>query len=200
MALISEVVKERLRDAFGSDSQETVGRKLNMTQGNVSKILSGSQQPTIDTLVRVAEVYDVSIDWLTGLSDKRKITKIADCETYTSVTNAVHALVDAGAGLTEEVDAVEIKIRDPLAKALIKKSLALSKTDWELFLNWKEARLSMFDDKELISRVIWEVDNISFLAGEASSEQNWLQVYDVARTEEENYREMMAESPGPFEE
>ena len=56
-------IKERLREAFGSDSQETIGKNLNMTQGNVSKLLSGAQQPTVDTLLRIANVYDVSIDW-----------------------------------------------------------------------------------------------------------------------------------------
>ena len=48
MAINSEVLKERLRDTFGTDSQETVGNKLSMTQGNVSKLLSGTQQPTLE--------------------------------------------------------------------------------------------------------------------------------------------------------
>ncbi len=41
MALAIDVIKARLRETFGQDSQETVGKKLNMTQGNVSKLLSG---------------------------------------------------------------------------------------------------------------------------------------------------------------
>ena len=63
MALPMYVIKERLRETFGTDSQTEVGRKLDMTQGNVSKLLAG-QQPAIDTIYRIAEVYGVSVDWL----------------------------------------------------------------------------------------------------------------------------------------
>ena len=67
MIVDSEVLKTRLREAFGSDSQETVGKKLNMSQGNISKLLSGSQQPTMDTIYSIAKIYGVSVDWLLGL-------------------------------------------------------------------------------------------------------------------------------------
>ena len=73
MALAIDVIKARLKEAFGQDSQETVGKKLNMTQGNVSKLLSGSQQPTLETIYHVSEIYGVSVDWLLGLSDKKDI-------------------------------------------------------------------------------------------------------------------------------
>ena len=69
MALNMDILRKRLREAFGSDSQETVGKKLNMTQGNVSKLLSGSQQPTLETIFHISEAYEVSADWLLGLSD-----------------------------------------------------------------------------------------------------------------------------------
>lgn len=47
MPLSSEIIKERLRMTFGSESQEVVAGKLNMSQGNVSKLLSGSQMPAL---------------------------------------------------------------------------------------------------------------------------------------------------------
>lgn len=43
-----EITKERLGELFKNESQEAVGKKLNMTQGNVSKLLTGKQQPTVD--------------------------------------------------------------------------------------------------------------------------------------------------------
>ena len=44
-----------------------------MTQGNVSKLLSGTQQPTIDTLYRISEEYGISADWILGLSNIKTI-------------------------------------------------------------------------------------------------------------------------------
>lgn len=38
MALAIDTIKGRLKEAFGLDSQETVGKKLNITQGNVSRL------------------------------------------------------------------------------------------------------------------------------------------------------------------
>ena len=60
MGMDVQNLKTRLRETFGGDSQETVAQKLNMTQGNVSKILSGSQTPALDTIYQIAEVYEVS--------------------------------------------------------------------------------------------------------------------------------------------
>ena len=59
MTFDMEVIKERLREVFKNDSQKDVGKKLNMTQGNVSKLLTGKQQPTIGTIFLIAKKYDV---------------------------------------------------------------------------------------------------------------------------------------------
>ena len=91
MIVDSEVLKTRLREAFGSDSQETVGKKLNMSQGNISKLLSGSQQPTMDTIYSIAKIYGVSVDWLLGLSNKKSITHYSTETTYAS---AIKTLLD----------------------------------------------------------------------------------------------------------
>lgn len=47
MPLSSDIIRERLRMTFGSELQEVVAGKLNMSQGNVSKLLSGSQMPAL---------------------------------------------------------------------------------------------------------------------------------------------------------
>lgn len=75
MTMDMQVLKERLRVAFGDDSQETIAKKLNMTQGNISKILKG-QQPSLDTIYQVSKIYEVSVDWLLGISEKKICCKI----------------------------------------------------------------------------------------------------------------------------
>ena len=59
MAIQSEVFRARLRETFGTEPQETTAQKLNMSQGNISKILSGNQQPALETVYHIAKEYDV---------------------------------------------------------------------------------------------------------------------------------------------
>jgi len=72
MAYDKNLVAERLKEVL-TDSQEVTAKKLGMTQGNVSKLLSGTQQPTIDTVYRISEEYGVSADWILGLSNIKQI-------------------------------------------------------------------------------------------------------------------------------
>ena len=199
MALAIDVFKERLRDTFCSDSQETVGRKLNMTQGNVSKLLSGAQQPTLDTLNRIAEVYGVSVDWLMGLSDRRHPLKPTVGIPYALAVEVVTDLIHHGAKLLDDKGhgAMSIVLEDPILNKLIRKSHTLSRTDWDLFQDWKSTRLSMFDDKELLYTSTFTDDGVGFLAGEASSESNLLEVYEAGKRFEDDYAAMM-DDPGPF--
>lgn len=200
MPLNMDILKNRLREAFGDDSQETVGKNLNMTQGNVSKLLSGSQQPTLETIFHIAETYNVSVDWLLGISEKKRSTKTAHAVSYASAVEVLVSLcqhrtaaitVEPGNGLTVRVD-------DPLIKFLLEKSLALSTADTEIYQDWIETRLTAFDDKPLIFSDTWSDENLVFLAGEASTESNWLQVHDAAMTSEKEYAEMMDNDPSPF--
>lgn len=75
MAFNIEITKARLCELFKNESQEAVGKKLNMTQGNVSKLLTGKQQPTVETIFQIAKEYNVSTDWLLGLTEETKIAK-----------------------------------------------------------------------------------------------------------------------------
>jgi len=197
MALNTEILKDRLREAFGDDSQETVGKRLSMTQGNVSKLLSGSQQPTLETIFHIAEAYSVSVDWLLGLSEKKKRIDTA------SYASAIEMLIDLdrhGAAHINDAQAgkMSILIEDPIIRALIRKSLALSKADTELYHSWIETRLSVFGDKPLLYSVAWTDSTVDFLAGQATTESNWLEVYDAAKKVEDNYSAMMGDDPGPF--
>jgi len=72
MAYDKNLVAERLKEVL-TDSQESTAEKLGMTQGNVSKLLSGMQQPTIDTVYRISKEYGISADWILGLSNIKKI-------------------------------------------------------------------------------------------------------------------------------
>lgn len=70
----NERFKNRLKEAFGTDTQSVIGEKLHIGQGTVSKLLNGTQEPTAEMLYSISQVYDVSVDWLMGLSEVRKVS------------------------------------------------------------------------------------------------------------------------------
>ena len=202
MAISQELIRERLRSAFGSESQETIAGKLNMSQGNVSKLLSGSQLPALDTLCGIAEIYNVSVDWLLGLSEQMKIRPKNESESYALTTEVItNAIKRGGEAIFDgnPWDVVTIKIKDPLLKFLLNKSLVLSRTDNELCSDWKSSKLSEFDEWPLVYESTWREDPVCFLASEAKIESDWIQVLEEAKRLDEEFAEIMGDDLiGPF--
>lgn len=91
---LKEIVSKRLAELFRNETQEMTANRLKMTQGNVSKWLSAQQLPTSDVLYTIAKVYDVSVDWILGISDVRDINGL-DIEdlTYEQVARIMDKLI-----------------------------------------------------------------------------------------------------------
>ncbi|MBQ3762101.1 MAG: helix-turn-helix transcriptional regulator [Clostridia bacterium] len=75
----------RLRDVRkdNGDTQETLGKKLNVATPTVSKWEQGLTEPSFDILKQICRMYQVSADYLLGLSDddpilnKKRQTKLS---------------------------------------------------------------------------------------------------------------------------
>lgn len=192
----------RLKEAFGTDTQKMIAEKLHTTQGNVSKWLSSPQQPELDTLYSISETYKVSIDWLLGLSEQKKIVKSSSKTTYALIAEALcdlrlHQAAEIDDGLRPK-EHIFIEIKDPLLNMLIDKGFKLISTDPDIYKEWAETRLSLFEDAELIWNSIWSEDEVSFLANEARTESNWLVVHQEAVKQEEFFDMMIGDDVGPF--
>lgn len=48
-------------------TQEEVSKKLNISRTNITKYESGALEPNIETIGQLAELYNVSVDWLLGI-------------------------------------------------------------------------------------------------------------------------------------
>ena len=60
----------RANELFGKKSQQEIANEIGISQTYVSSIKSGKiKSPGADTVSRIAEYYNVSADWLIGLSD-----------------------------------------------------------------------------------------------------------------------------------
>lgn len=90
---LNSIVGQRLSEVFMSEKQETTANRLNVEQGTVSKWKTGRQIPNPETLVVIADMYDVSLDWILGLSDvKERNSLSSDRISYAQVISVLDRL------------------------------------------------------------------------------------------------------------
>lgn len=63
--------KERLNEILNENgiSQVALAKKIEMSQGVVNNYCTGKREPTLDVLMRICEVLEISADYLLGLID-----------------------------------------------------------------------------------------------------------------------------------
>lgn len=49
-------------------TQNDLAKHLNVSKANISRYELGSRQPNIDTIIIIAEFFNISLDWLLGRS------------------------------------------------------------------------------------------------------------------------------------
>jgi len=180
MADLNKTISGRLAKAFGNDTQDVIARKLGMTQGNVSKLVNGEQMPTVDTLVEVSKAYNVSVDWLVGVSDCPEIDGLViEKLTYAQVALVIDRLIEKctveipdlvevaevnGIYIQDEVeegddppermqpivDSDYIKIKDRLLSYLLRRRMKLSEIDEEMHDVWID-KLANFRELSLLT-------------------------------------------------
>lgn len=162
MTFKMEVTKERLREVFRNNSQKDVGEKLNMTQGNVSKLLTGKQQPTIDTIFQIAEAYDVSADWLLGLTEEKKVAK--QDMSYGDILKMFTALGERGAlwpipcnmisadGTDLELPMIiQIGINDEILQSILYEWKKVAQNPEDIYRMWLNKRIKEYSEIDYIS-------------------------------------------------
>lgn len=61
-----------IRDHYGW-TQVQASRKIGMPNAMLCHYETGNRQPTVENLTRLADGYDVSIDWLLGRSHRQEV-------------------------------------------------------------------------------------------------------------------------------
>ena len=69
----NKLFQERLRKLRNERdlSQDDVGQSLNLSGRTIGNYESGKRMPALDTLIKLADFYEVSIDYLLGRTDNR---------------------------------------------------------------------------------------------------------------------------------
>ena len=180
MAELNEIISARLKEVFQGDTQEVVARKLNTTQGNVSKWVNGEQVPTIQSLFEITKAYNVSIDWMLGISNSPEVDGlVSEKITYEQLTRLLDWLISNGnievadvsvfkqsnaddqgdedAEESEDVVKIEpdyntdyVRIRDRVLSYLLRKRYAINNTGEEMLELWLENRLPVFSGLKLL--------------------------------------------------
>lgn len=56
-------------------TQEKIARTIDMPLRSYNRLESDGAKAHYDTLMKIADYYDVSVDWLMGRTDKREINR-----------------------------------------------------------------------------------------------------------------------------
>ena len=74
MKLNKIYITDRLRELMGKRglTQTEFGKRAGITYYSVNNILKGINVPRLDTLIDIANAFNVSLDWLCSEGDKTK--------------------------------------------------------------------------------------------------------------------------------
>lgn len=169
---LNRIVGLRLSELLKDEKQETTRTKLNVEQGTVSKWKTGKQLPNPETLVMIADMYGVSIDWLLGISDVKERNSLSiDQVSYEQVVRILDKLfklsnievldfysvareknlsdiyrADTDESLRNNTD--YIKVNDRVLSYLLRRRKIINDFDEEMAEEWLKKSLAIF--KQLI--------------------------------------------------
>ena len=87
---------DRLRELVNikAVTQRDFAEAVNISASTMSAYLKGQKKPSLDTLINIANVYDISIDWLCGLADEQQSSR--KVKTYSDVIKRLFEIEQAG--------------------------------------------------------------------------------------------------------
>ena len=155
----ADVTLERILELKGNDTQDAFGKKIKMSQANVSKMLKGTP-PSAATLIEIARAYHVSVDWLLGLSEQKEHTSNLDVSnlTYSDVMAVIDKLYENGTiqmgydynSYGNESDPGMLLVQDKILLFLLEGMDKLSGDNADIAGLWKDKTYKAFSDTPLL--------------------------------------------------
>lgn len=155
----ADVTLERILELKGNDTQDAFGKKIKMSQANVSKMLKGTP-PSAATLIEIAKAYHVSVDWLLGLSEQKEHTSNLDVSnlTYSDVMAVIDKLYENGTiqmgydynSYGNESDPGMLLVQDKILLFLLEGMDKLSGDNADIAGLWKEKTYKAFSNTPLL--------------------------------------------------
>lgn len=155
----ADVTLERILELKGNDTQDAFGKKIKMSQANVSKMLKGTP-PSAATLIEIAKAYHVSVDWLLGLSEQKEHTSNLDVSnlTYSDVMAVIDKLYENGTiqmgydynSYGNESDPGMLLVQDKILLFLLEGMDKLSGDNADIAGLWKDKTYKAFSNTPLL--------------------------------------------------
>lgn len=155
----ADVTLERILELKGNDTQDAFGKKIKMSQANVSKMLKGTP-PSAATLIEIARAYHVSVDWLLGLSEQKEHTSNLDVSnlTYSDVMAVIDKLYENGTiqmgydynSYGNESDPGMLLVQDKILLFLLEGMDKLSGDNADIAGLWKDKTYKAFSNTPLL--------------------------------------------------
>lgn len=155
----ADVTLERILELKGNDTQDAFGKKIKMSQANVSKMLKGTP-PSAATLIEIAKAYHVSVDWLLGLSEQKEHTSNLDVSnlTYSDVMAVIDKLYENGTiqmgydynSYRNESDPGMLLVQDKILLFLLEGMDKLSGDNADIAGLWKDKTYKAFSNTPLL--------------------------------------------------
>lgn len=155
----ADVTLERILELKGNDTQDAFGKKIKMSQANVSKMLKGTP-PSAATLIEIAKAYHVSVDWLLGLSEQKEHTSNLDVSnlTYSDVMAVIDKLYENGTiqmgydynSYGNESDPGMLLVQDKILLFLLEGMDKLSGDNADISGLWKDKTYKAFSNTPLL--------------------------------------------------
>ena len=155
----ADVTLERILELKGNDTQDAFGKKIKMSQANVSKMLKGTP-PSAATLIEIAKAYHVSVDWLLGLSEQKEHTSNLDVSnlTYSDVLAVIDKLYENGTiqmgydynSYGNESDPGMLLVQDKILLFLLVAMEKVSGNNVDIAGLWKEKTYKALSETQLL--------------------------------------------------
>ena len=72
--MYKEIIQQKLKNAREDIglTQREIADRIEEPQSKIAKIESGTQSPDVEIIGKLAELYEVSLDWLFGVGPKKR--------------------------------------------------------------------------------------------------------------------------------
>ena len=147
-----KITIERIKEIKGAESQEKFAEKIHMTQSNVSKLLNGTP-PSASTLIAISKEYDVSVDWLLGLTDRKSSKNFPDTNeiTYADALAVFDVLIENNSLMTNCMGDTSIfRVIDEVLNYLLSSRLTVKELDVDTRKYWYKTTAEQFADYNII--------------------------------------------------
>ena len=146
------ITSERIKELMGDETQTSFAKRIGASQPLVSKLIGG-ELPSTTILLAIAKEYDVSVDWLLGLSEQKSIHDVPPAEnmTYADALCVLDKLLRMGGIQPHRIDQPRsLNIRDEVLYCLLRSRAKAEGLDKKTREFWYQQIAEQFLSAEVI--------------------------------------------------